>query len=114
MWFSAKANRNERTSNTIIVGLRLMENGTPFTPQLWRNYGKKRKTDLQRDQLDGIKAEARYVTLNDVFALWAQVKRGLKDNTYQNHLYLYRQFVEPDFGKSRVSALKKIGCQTFL
>ena len=69
--------------------------------------------DIQRDSLEGIKAEARYVTLNDVFTLWAKVKRGLKDNTFQNYLYLYRQFVEPDFGKSKVSALKKSDVKQF-
>lgn len=66
---------------------------------------REKENDIQRDSLEGIKAEARYVTLNDVFTLWAKVKRGLKDNTFQNYLYLYRQFVEPDFGKSKVSAL---------
>ena len=68
---------------------------------------------IQRDSLDGIKAEARYVTLNDVFTLWAKIKRGLKDNTFQNYLYLYRQFVELDFGKSKVSALKKSDVKQF-
>ena len=51
-----------------------------------------------RDEMDGIRAEARCTTLNELFEVWAQVKRGLKDNTYQNYLYVYRQFVEPDFG----------------
>ena len=74
---------------------------------------REKENDIQRDSLEGIKAEARYVTLNDVFTLWAKVKRGLKDNTFQNYLYLYRQFVEPDFGKSKVSALKKSDVKQF-
>ena len=74
---------------------------------------REKEKDIQRDSLEGIKAEARYVTLNDVFTLWAKVKRGLKDNTFQNYLYLYRQFVEPDFGKSKVSALKKSDVKQF-
>ena len=48
---------------------------------------REKENDIQRDSLEGIKAEARYVTLNDVFTLWAKVKRGLKDNTVQNYLY---------------------------
>lgn len=28
----------------------------------------------------------------------ATVKKGLKDNTFQNYKYMYTQFVEPDFG----------------
>lgn len=74
---------------------------------------REKEKGLQLDSLEGIKAEARYVTLNDVFTLWAKVKRGLKDNTFQNYLYLYRQFVEPDFGKSKVSALKKSDVKQF-
>ena len=74
---------------------------------------REKENDIQRDSLEGIKAEARYVTLNDVFTLWAKAKRGLKDNTFQNYLYLYRQFVEPDFGKSKVSALKKSDVKQF-
>ena len=74
---------------------------------------REKENDIQRDSLEGIKAEARYVTLNDVFTLWAKVKRGLKDNTFQNYLYLYRQFVESDFGKSKVSALKKSDVKQF-
>lgn len=74
---------------------------------------REKENDIQRDSLEGIKAEARYVTLNDVFTLWAKVKHGLKDNTFQNYLYLYRQFVEPDFGKSKVSALKKSDVKQF-
>ena len=37
-----------------------------------------------RDKQDGIKTETRRVTVNDVFELWCDLKRGLKDNTFQN------------------------------
>ena len=40
---------------------------------------REKEKGLQLDSLEGIKAEARYVTLNDVFTLWAKVKRGLKE-----------------------------------
>jgi len=66
-----------------------------------------------RDEMDGIRAEARCTTLNELFEVWAQVKRGLKDNTYQNYLYVYRQFVEPDFGQSRISSIKKTDIKRF-
>ena len=35
-----------------------------------------------KDQCDGIKTEARNVTVNAMFELWKQIKRGLKDNAY--------------------------------
>ena len=66
-----------------------------------------KEEEILRDKCDGIKTEARYVTINDVFEVWKQLKRGLKDNTFQNYKYMYEQFVKPDFGNTRVSQLKK-------
>lgn len=57
------------------------------------------EAQLQQDQHDGIKTEARTVTLNDMYELWKKLKRGLKDNTFQNYQYMYRAFVKPSFGK---------------
>ncbi len=68
---------------------------------------------IQKDMDDGIKAEARNVTVNDLFELWIQIKRGLKDNTFQNYVYMYRQFVKPTLGKYKVSALKKSDVKRF-
>lgn len=61
----------------------------------------------------GLKTEARYVTVNDMFELWVQLKRGLKDNTFQNYQYMYRMFVEPDFGQKRISGLRKSDVKRF-
>ena len=68
---------------------------------------------ITRDEMDGIRAEARCTTLNELFEVWAQVKRGLKDNTYQNYLYVYRQFVAPDFCQSRIPSIKKTDIKRF-
>ncbi|MGN1332315.1 MAG: integrase DNA-binding domain-containing protein [Lachnospiraceae bacterium] len=48
-----------------------------------------------KDKSDGIKTNAQKVTLNDVYDLWVQLKKGLKDNTFQNYKYMYEQFVRP-------------------
>ena len=45
--------------------------------------------------------------------MWCDLKRGLKDNTFQNYKYMYNQFVRPDFGKKRVSSLKKSDVKRF-
>ena len=68
---------------------------------------REKEEQILKDKSDGIKVEKAYVTVNDIFELWCDLKRGLKDNTFQNYKYMYRQFVEPDFGKKRVSTLKK-------
>lgn len=72
-----------------------------------------KEEEILRDKCDGIKTEARYVTINDVFEMWKQLKRGLKDNTFQNYKYMYEQFVKPDFGNTRVSKLKKSDVKRF-
>lgn len=33
---------------------------------------------IEKDKSDGIKAEARYITINDLYELWKDLKRGLK------------------------------------
>lgn len=72
-----------------------------------------KEKEIAKDRSDGIKPEARYVTINELFDLWKQVKRGLKDNTFQNYLYMYDTFVRPEFGKNRISTLKKSDVKRF-
>lgn len=58
---------------------------------------------ILRDKSDGIKVEEKRITVNDMFDLWVQIKRGVKDNTFQNYQYMYNQFVYDNFGKLRVT-----------
>lgn len=66
-----------------------------------------------RDNIDGIKTEKGSMTVNAMFELWKDLKRGLKDNTLQNYVYMYRQFVEPSFGKLRLSNVKRSDVKRF-
>lgn len=68
---------------------------------------------IQQDIRDQIKPEARNVTLNDMFELWKQLKRGLKDNTFQNYVYMYTQYSAPRFGQKRISTLAKSDVKRF-
>ncbi len=71
------------------------------------------EAQIARDRQDHIKAEARNITLNDLFDLWKQLKRGLKDNTFQNYLYLYSMFIKPMLGTRRISTLIKVDIKRF-
>ena len=62
---------------------------------------------IQKDKCDGIKTEARYTTIDELFDLWANMKRGLKNNTFENYKYMYNTFVRPVIGSKRISTLKK-------
>ncbi len=72
-----------------------------------------KEKEIAKDQMDGIRPGARYLTVSELFDLWKQVKRGLKDNTFQNYLYMFNTFVRPEFGKKRVSSLKKSDVKRF-
>ena len=74
---------------------------------------REREQSILKDQCDRIKTEARFVTVNDVFNLWKQLKRGLKDNTFQNYQYMYGMFVAPNFGKKRISEIAKSDVKRF-
>ena len=74
---------------------------------------REKEAQIENDRFDGIKTEARYVTRNEMFTLWCQVKRGLKNNTFENYKYMYNIFVWPTFGKSRISTLKKSDVKRF-
>ena len=67
---------------------------------------RKREDDISRNRADGIRTEAIMVTVNDMYYMWLRLKKGLKDNTFQNYKYMYESFVEPDLGRYRLSTLK--------
>lgn len=66
-----------------------------------------KEEQISKDKSDGIKTEARYTTLNEMFDLWKNLKRGLKDNTFQNYVYLYDTFTRHVIGDKLVTKLKK-------
>lgn len=68
---------------------------------------------IKRDKSDGIRTDAKNVTVNDIYDMWVELKKGLKDNTFQNYHYMYSQFVYPDFGKNRIVQLKKSDVRRF-
>ncbi len=68
---------------------------------------------IEQDNRDKIKPEARSVTLNDMYELWKQLKRGLKDNTFQNYVYMDTQYAAPRFGQKRISSLVKSDVKRF-
>lgn len=68
---------------------------------------RKREADILKSVSDGIKTEAANVTLNDIYRLWQDTKRGLKNTTFQNYCYMYETFAKSTIGKLRVRSIKK-------
>jgi len=74
---------------------------------------REKEIDVLRDALDGVRAHKKHLTINDLYNLWVQVKRGLKHNTFCNYRYMYTQFVEPDFGHTKLADLKRTDVRAF-
>ena len=74
---------------------------------------REKEAAIQRDKRDGIRAEAKNTTINDIFDMWVLLKKGLKDNTFQNYQYMYNQFVYPDFGQNKVGTIKRSDVRRF-
>lgn len=74
---------------------------------------REREKEMNKDLADGIKYEARYTTVNDMYKVWKDIKRGLRDSTFMNYTYMYETFVEPTFGRSRISQVKKSDVKHF-
>ena len=68
---------------------------------------------IQKDNFDGIKIEKAGVTVNAMFQIWSDLKRGLKDNTKQNYNYMYNHFVAPSLGKMKLSKVKRSDVKRF-
>ena len=69
--------------------------------------------DLAADKRDGIKTDVKGLTVNDCFNLWKELKRGIKDSTFKNYIYMYEMFVMPTFGKKKVVAVLKSDVKRF-
>ena len=74
---------------------------------------REKEAAVLRDKSDGIRTEAKNTTLNDIFDMWAELKKGLKDNTFQNYKYMYNQFVYPDLGQLKVIKIKRSDIRRF-
>lgn len=74
---------------------------------------REKEIDIQKNRSNGIRIEDKNVTVNDIFNLWVELKKGIKNNTFQNYIYMYVHFVQPDFGKIRLIHLKRSDVRRF-
>ncbi|SDB03649.1 Site-specific recombinase XerD [Ruminococcaceae bacterium FB2012] len=74
---------------------------------------REKELDVLRDTLDGINADVKNLTVNNLYNKWKTLKKGLKDNTFSNYKYSYEQFVEPNFGRIKLTKLKRTDVRSF-
>lgn len=68
---------------------------------------REKEAEIANDKFTGLRTDSQNVTVNQIFQLWADMKRGLQDNTFQNYCYMYNMFVKGDIGFLRIRELKR-------
>ena len=84
---------------------------TVYAPTL--NELREKEASIQRDKSDGIRTDAQSTTVNDIYDMWKHLKKGLKNNTFVNYMYMYEQFVRQGFGELKVAKLRKTDIRRF-
>ena len=74
---------------------------------------RRKERELTADLTAGINVEASNITLNDMFELWKDLKKGIKDNTLECYKYMYTQYVEDDLGRYRIKDIRKSDVRSF-
>ena len=74
---------------------------------------REREEELRLDDPNDLKFEAKFLTINDMYKIWKDLKRGLRNNTFGNYTYMYETFVEPTFGRERLTQIKKSDVKRF-
>ena len=74
---------------------------------------REKEEEVANDQYEGIRVEGKTVTVNDIFEMWCNLKRGLKDNTFQNYKYTYNLHVKPVFGRLLIKNVRKSDVKRF-
>lgn len=53
------------------------------------------------------------ITVNDIYVLWKQLKRGIRNNTMDNYIYIYEKYVYDDLGMEHIVGLEKSDIRRF-
>lgn len=75
---------------------------------------REKESEIQSlDTAKQAKYGSRTTTLNDVFFLWKELKRGLRPNTFQNYCYMYEQYVQDGLGRLYIASIRKSDIKRF-
>lgn len=108
-----KENEVQRANGTYEYRWRTLDNRKHSIYAKTLQELREKEDKIQCDKYEGIRAEAINVTLNDVYVMWKNLKKGLKDNTFQNYIYMYEQFVFDNLGQYKILSLKRSDVRRF-
>lgn len=72
-----------------------------------------KEKDITKMTVNGLNPSGRFKTLNDIYDIWTEVKRGLKTNTFENYKYTYKMYVKDSLGKKKIDTIKKTDVRRF-
>lgn len=52
-------------------------------------------------------------TINDVYIVWKELKRGIRNNTFRNYCYMYETYVRDAIGEQYITSIKKSDVKRF-
>lgn len=118
-------NRYDSRRNRLRVGEYQRSNGSYV--YRWTSLGGKRHSiyaptlDILRekeeqlfiDMHNGYYHNICTLTVNQLFEQWKLLKRGIKDNTFKNYIYMYDTFVRSGVGKLKVAMIKRSDVKRF-
>ena len=68
---------------------------------------REKERNLDSLQETGLNKNSHRTTVNEVFEIWKELKRGIRANTFQNYCYLYEMYVRDTIGKLYVDSIKR-------
>ncbi len=74
---------------------------------------REKEKQITVDEFEGIRTDKPNITVNEMFNMWVELKRGIKDNTLQNYKYMYTTFIKPNFGRQKLTAVKRSDVKRF-
>ncbi|WP_314961714.1 site-specific integrase [Peptostreptococcus stomatis] len=72
-----------------------------------------KKKDIINKSIDGVYRGNSRESLNDFYEIWKDIKRGIRDNTFKNYIYMYERFVKNDIGKIKIVDIKRSDIKSF-
>lgn len=74
---------------------------------------REKEDELNKNDYEELKKDSKRMTLNAMYTRWKKVKKGLKDNTFQNYQYMYEKYVWETFGNVKVVELRRSDVKEF-
>lgn len=67
---------------------------------------RQKEETIETNKAYGIRVDSMNTTLDQLADSWFSLKKGLKENTYQNYLYMYNTFVRDELGGYKIMNIR--------